>query len=589
MHRNEDFMKRLMMYLKDYKKESILAPLFKLLEAFFELLVPLVMANIIDYGISNRNMGYIGKMGLLLLLLGVVGLASSITAQFFAAKAAVGFSTQLRQALFDHIEDLSFTDIDKAGTSTMITRMTSDVNQVQSGINMTLRLFLRSPIIVFGAMIMAFTIDVKCALIFVVAIPLLSVVVFGIILSTIPMYKKVQSKLDQVLGITRENLTGVRVIRAFHQEAKEADRFRENTEALSAMQIFVGKISACMNPVTYIIVNGAIIALIYTGAVQVNIGNLSQGEVVAIINYMNQILVELVKLANLIVTMTKALACAERVASVFDIGADAAYVGAQDQKLADKVDKSAPFLDFKHISLTYQGAGAPTLQDMNFTVNRGDTVGIIGGTGSGKTSLVNLIPGFYPATEGEILLEGRDIRTMSDEELRGRIGVVPQKAVLFKGTVRSNLQWGKPDATEEEMWKALELAQASEVVDGKPGKLDATVAQNGKNFSGGQRQRLTIARALVRKPEILILDDSASALDYATDAKLRAAIRTLEDKTTTFIVSQRASTIRHADKIIVLDDGEIAGMGTHDELLKDCTVYQEIYYSQYPEQRGGVR
>lgn len=589
MHRNEDFMKRLMMYLKDYKKESILAPLFKLLEAFFELLVPLVMANIIDYGISNRNMGYIGKMGLLLLLLGVVGLASSITAQFFAAKAAVGFSTQLRQALFDHIEDLSFTDIDKAGTSTMITRMTSDVNQVQSGINMTLRLFLRSPIIVFGAMIMAFTIDVKCALIFVVAIPLLSVVVFGIILSTIPMYKKVQSKLDQVLGITRENLTGVRVIRAFHQEAKEADRFRENNEALSAMQIFVGKISACMNPVTYIIVNGAIIALIYTGAVQVNIGNLSQGEVVAIINYMNQILVELVKLANLIVTMTKALACAERVASVFDIGVDAAYVGAQDQKLADKVVKSAPFLDFKHVSLTYQGAGAPTLQDMNFTVNRGDTVGIIGGTGSGKTSLVNLIPGFYPATEGEILLEGRDIRTMSDEELRGRIGVVPQKAVLFKGTIRSNLQWGKPDATEEEMWKALELAQASEVVDGKPGKLDATVAQNGKNFSGGQRQRLTIARALVRNPEILILDDSASALDYATDAKLRAAIRTLEDKTTTFIVSQRASTIRHADKIIVLDDGEIAGMGTHDELLKDCTVYQEIYYSQYPEQRGGVR
>lgn len=577
------------MYLKDYKKESILAPLFKLLEAFFELMVPLVMANIIDYGISNRNMGYIGKMGLLLLLLGVVGLASSITAQFFAAKAAVGVSTKLRQALFDHIEDLSFTDIDKAGTSTMITRMTSDVNQVQSGINMTLRLFLRSPIIVFGAMIMAFTIDVKCALIFVVAIPLLSIVVFGIILSTIPMYKKVQSRLDQVLGITRENLTGVRVIRAFHQEAKEEERFRENNEALSAMQIFVGKISACMNPVTYIIVNGAIIALIYTGAVQVNIGNLSQGEVVAIINYMNQILVELVKLANLIVTMTKALACADRVASVFEIGADAAYMGAQNQKLADKVDKSAPFLDFKHVSLTYQGAGAPTLQDMNFTVNRGDTVGIIGGTGSGKTSLVNLIPGFYPATEGEILLEGRDIKTMSDEELRGRIGVVPQKAVLFKGTIRSNLQWGKPDATEEEMWKALELAQASEVVDGKPGKLDATVAQNGKNFSGGQRQRLTIARALVRNPEILILDDSASALDYATDAKLRAAIRTLEDKTTTFIVSQRASTIRHADKIIVLDDGEIAGVGTHDELLKDCTVYQEIYYSQYPEQRGGVQ
>ncbi len=588
----EDVMKRLMIYLKDYKKESILAPLFKLLEAFFELMVPLVMANIIDYGISNRNMGYIGKMGLCLLLLGVVGLASSITAQFFAAKAAVGFSTKLRQALFNHIEDLSFTDIDKAGTSTMITRMTSDVNQVQSGVNMTLRLFLRSPIIVFGAMIMAFTIDVKCALIFVVAIPLLSIVVFGIILSTIPMYKKVQAKLDQVLGITRENLTGVRVIRAFHQEAKEEERFRENNEALSAQQIFVGKISACMNPVTYVIVNAAIVALIYTGAVQVNIGNLSQGEVVAIINYMNQILVELVKLANLIVTMTKALACAERVASVFEIGAYATEdekKAVLDNSIAAKVDEKAPFLNFNHVSLTYQGAGAPTLQDMNFTVNRGDTVGIIGGTGSGKTSLVNLIPGFYPATEGEILLEGRDIKTMSDEELRGRIGVVPQKAVLFKGTIRSNLAWGKPDATEEEMWKALELAQAAEVVEGKDGKLDAVVAQNGKNFSGGQRQRLTIARALVRNPEILILDDSASALDYATDAKLRAALRTLENKTTTFIVSQRASTIRHADKIIVLDDGEMAGVGTHEELLKNCTVYQEIYYSQYPEQKGGVQ
>ncbi len=585
-------MKRLMIYLKDYKKESILAPLFKLLEAFFELLVPLVMANIIDYGISNQNMGYIGKMGLCLLLLGVVGLASSITAQFFAAKAAVGFSTKLRQALFNHIEDLSFTDIDKAGTSTMITRMTSDVNQVQSGVNMTLRLFLRSPIIVFGAMIMAFTIDVKCALIFVVAIPLLSIVVFGIILSTIPMYKKVQAKLDQVLGITRENLTGVRVIRAFHQEDKEEERFRENNEALSAQQIFVGKISACMNPVTYVIVNAAIVALIYTGAVQVNIGNLSQGEVVAIINYMNQILVELVKLANLIVTMTKALACAERVASVFEIGADATEAEKKavlDHSIAAKVDEKAPFLNFNHVSLTYQGAGAPTLQDMNFTVNRGDTVGIIGGTGSGKTSLVNLIPGFYPATEGGILLEGRDIKTMSDEELRSRIGVVPQKAVLFKGTIRSNLKWGKPDATEEEMWKALELAQAAEVVEGKAGKLDAIVAQNGKNFSGGQRQRLTIARALVRNPEILILDDSASALDYATDAKLRAALRTLENKTTTFIVSQRASTIRHADKIIVLDDGEMAGVGTHEELLKNCTVYQEIYYSQYPEQRGGVQ
>ena len=572
-------MKRLMMYLKDYKKESILAPLFKLLEAFFELMVPLVMANIIDYGISNRNMGYIGKMGLLLLLLGVVGLASSITAQFFAAKAAVGVSTKLRQALFDHIEDLSFTDIDKAGTSTMITRMTSDVNQVQSGINMTLRLFLRSPIIVFGAMIMAFTIDVKCALIFVVAIPLLSVVVFGIILSTIPMYKKVQSRLDQVLGITRENLTGVRVIRAFHQEAKEEERFRENNEALSAMQIFVGKISACMNPVTYIIVNGAIIALIYTGAVQVNIGNLSQGEVVAIINYMNQILVELVKLANLIVTMTKALACAERVASVFDIGADAVYVGVQDQKLADKVDKSAPFLDFKHVSLTYQGAGAPTLQDMNFTVNRGDTVGIIGGTGSGKTSLVNLIPGFYPATEGEILLEGRDIRTMSDEELRGRIGVVPQKAVLFKGTIRSNLQWGKPDATEEEMWKALELAQASEVVDGKPGKLDATVAQNGKNFSGGQRQKVYLAMALAQDTPVILLDEPTAFLDLPNRYELATLLRRLtrdEGKCILFSTHELDIALSLCDSIALIDPPVLRYLPTPDMA---CSGYIERLFS----------
>ena len=575
--------------MKHYKKESIIAPLFKLLEVVFDLLVPMVVAQIIDVGIAGNNRPYIVSRFGILVLMAAVGLCCSFTAQYFAAKASVGCATELRQAVFDHIQALSFTELDTIGTDTLITRLINDINQVQNGINMGLRLLLRSPFIVFGSVVMAFTVNVKCAIVFLVTIPILFVAVFGIMLVSIPLFKKVQAALDRVTGMTRENLNGVRVIRAFHQEAKEADRFRENNEALSAMQIFVGKISACMNPVPYIIVNGAIIALIYTGAVQVNIGNLSQGEVVAIINYMNQILVELVKLANLIVTMTKALACAERVASVFDIGADAAYVGAQNQKLADKVDKSAPFLDFKHVSLTYQGAGAPTLQDMNFTVNRGDTVGIIGGTGSGKTSLVNLIPGFYPATEGEILLEGRDIRTMSDEELRGRIGVVPQKAVLFKGTIRSNLQWGKPDATEEEMWKALELAQASEVVDGKPGKLDATVAQNGKNFSGGQRQRLTIARALVRNPEILILDDSASALDYATDAKLRAAIRTLEDKTTTFIVSQRASTIRHADKIIVLDDGEIAGVGTHDELLKDCTVYQEIYYSQYPEQRGGVQ
>ena len=573
-------MKRLMVYLKDYKKESILAPLFKLLEACFELFVPLVVANIIDYGISNEDMGYIGKMGLILVGLAIVGLVSAITAQFFAAKAAVGFAAQLRQALFNHIQGLNFTNIDKAGTSTMITRMTSDVNQVQSGVNMVLRLFLRSPIIVFGAMIMAFTIDVKSALVFVVAIPVLAVIVFGIMLVTMPLYKKVQGALDKVLGITRENLTGVRVIRAFHQEEQEEARFCEYNDTLTSLQKFVGKISACMNPVTYIVVNGSIIWLIYIGAIQVNVGNLTQGEVVAIINYMSQILVELVKLANLIILITKALACADRVASVFEI---------QNEEETCKVSDSAkklniPFLQFNHVSLTYQGAGAETLQDIHFSVNKGDTIGIIGGTGSGKTSLVNLISKFYPATEGEILLEGRNIKELSDEELRNRVGVVPQKAVLFKGTIRSNLQWGKEDATEEEMWQAIDLAQAREVVEGKAGKLDAQISQNGKNLSGGQRQRLTIARALVRKPEILILDDSASALDYATDAKLRAALRTLENETTTFIVSQRASTIRHADKIIVLDDGEMAGVGTHEELLENCAVYQEIYYSQYPKQ-----
>ncbi len=587
-------MKRLMVYLKDYKKESILAPLFKLLEACFELFVPLVVANIIDYGISNEDMGYIGKMGLILVGLAIVGLVSAITAQFFAAKAAVGFAAKLRQALFNHIQGLNFTNIDKAGTSTMITRMTSDVNQVQSGVNMVLRLFLRSPIIVFGAMIMAFTIDVKSALVFVVAIPVLAVIVFGIMLVTMPLYKKVQGALDKVLGITRENLTGVRVIRAFHQEEQEEARFCEYNDTLTSLQKFVGKISACMNPVTYIVVNGSIIWLIYIGAIQVNVGNLTQGEVVAIINYMSQILVELVKLANLIILITKALACADRVASVFDIQNEEETCKGSKRQMIKKTageSKSAkkqtvPFLQFNHVSLTYQGAGADTLQDIHFTVNKGDTIGIIGGTGSGKTSLVNLIPKFYPATEGEILLEGRNIKEISDDELRNRVGVVPQKAVLFKGTIRSNLQWGKADATEEEMWQAIDLAQAREVVEGKAGKLDAQISQNGKNLSGGQRQRLTIARALVRKPEILILDDSASALDYATDAKLRAALRTLENETTTFIVSQRASTIRHADKIIVLDDGEMAGVGTHEELLENCAVYQEIYYSQYPKQTG---
>ena len=630
-------MKRLLKYLSDYKKETVLAPLFKLLEAGFELLVPLVMANIIDRGIADKDMGYIGKMGACLLALAVVGLVASITAQFFAAKAAVGFSAKLRQALFDHIQGLNFTNIDKAGTSTMITRMTSDINQVQSGVNMVLRLFLRSPIIVFGAMIMAFTIDMKSAMIFVVAIPLLAVVVFGIMVWTMPLYKKVQAGLDRVLGITRENLTGVRVIRAFHKEAEEEARFQDYTKALADSQIFVGKISAVMNPVTYVIVNGAIIAQIYTGAIQVHVGNLTQGEVVAIINYMSQILVELVKLANLIVTITKALACADRLAGVFEIRNEDAgaaemvtgsaversditeYIGgynaAQKSEEYGAVRQTAdaeqtisagqtadnegsvsdeasiqehremPYIEFDHVSLTYADAGAETLRDISFSVNKGETVGVIGGTGSGKTSLVNLIPGFYPATEGVVRLEGQDIRRLPETSLRSRVGVVPQKAVLFKGTIRSNLQWGKPDATEEEMWRSIDLAQAREVVEGKEGALDAEIAQSGKNLSGGQRQRLTIARALVRRPEILILDDSASALDYATDAKLRAALRSIEGETTTFIVSQRASTIRHADKIIVLDDGEMAGIGTHEELLADCGVYQEIYHSQYPEER----
>ncbi|MBQ4537871.1 MAG: ABC transporter ATP-binding protein [Lachnospiraceae bacterium] len=582
-------MKKLLVYLKDYKKESVLAPLFKLLEASFELFVPLVVANIIDIGIANEDIGYIGKMGLCLLALAIIGLAFAITAQFFAAKAAVGFSAKLRQALFEHIQGLSFSNIDKAGTSTMITRMTSDVNQVQSGVNMVLRLFLRSPIIVFGAMIMAFTIDVKSALVFVVAIPLLAVVVFGIMLWTIPLYKKVQGHLDKVLGITRENLTGVRVIRAFHQEETEEERFVENNSALAAAQTFVGKISACMNPVTYVIVNAAVIVLIYIGAVQVNIGNLTQGEVMAILNYMSQILVELVKLANLIILLTKALASADRVAAVLEIGEDGDGVDGAKETSTKSANADTPYLVFDHVSLTYKGAGAETLQDIHFTVNKGDTIGIIGGTGSGKSSLVNMIPGFYPVTEGAIYLEGKNIKEIPAEELRNRMGVVPQKAVLFKGTIRSNLLWGKADATEEEMWKALELAQAKEIVEGKDGKLNSKVSQSGKNLSGGQRQRLTIARALIRNPEILILDDSASALDYATDAKLRAALRTLEEKTTTFIVSQRASTIRHADKIIVLDDGEMAGVGTHEELLANCEVYQEIYYSQYQkEEKGGT-
>ncbi len=592
-----------MKYLKSYRKECIIAPLFKLLEACFELFVPLVIVRIIDVGVGQGDKTCVLQMGALLIVLAVIGLSCAVTAQFFAAKAAVGFSTKLREVLFGHIEGLSFTEVDQAGTSTMITRMTSDVNQVQSGVNMTLRLFLRSPIVVFGAMIMAFTIDVEMALVFVVAIPLLALIVFGIMLITMPLYKKVQGGLDKVLGITRENLTGVRVIRAFHQEQREEERFQENNQNLTNMQKFVGKISACMNPVTYVIVNVAAIVLIYKGGLKVEIGDLSQGQVVAILDYMAQILVELVKLANLIILMTKAMACADRVAAVLEIGENADDDAEGERTTAgdaDAEDRKVPFisesvrgrkggfLTFDHVSLKYKGAGEETLEDVSIDVRRGDVIGVIGGTGSGKTSFVNLIPKFYEATKGSITLDGKNLQDHDETELRKRIGVVPQKAVLFQGTIRSNLLWGKEDATDEEMWRALELAQAKEIVEGKDGMLEAEVAQNGRNFSGGQRQRLTIARALIRRPEILILDDSASALDYATDAKLRNSIKSIKDETTTFIVSQRASSIRHADQILVLEDGRVAGLGTHDELLENCEVYQEIYYSQYPEERKGA-
>jgi ABC-type multidrug transport system fused ATPase/permease subunit len=592
----ENAMKKLLIYLKDYKKETVLAPLFKMLEATFELFVPLVMARIIDEGIQQADVPGVLRLGLLLIALGVIGLVCSITAQYYAAKAAVGFSTQLKHALMEHIQKLSFTEIDTLGTSTMITRMTSDVNQMQNGVNMVLRLFLRSPFIVFGAMIMAFTIDVKAALIFVVTIPLLSVVVFGIMMITMPMYKNVQAGLDKVLNSTRENLTGARVIRAFNKEKEEIAGFEEKNERLADMQLFVGKISALTNPVTYIIINVATIVLLYTGAVRVNEGSITQGQVVALVNYMSQILIELVKLANLIITITKALACANRIENVLELQSsmewgqdgEAASVGStasvSDMALTQKVntnDKDADYVvEFDHVHLHYAGAGAESLSDIDFKVKRGQTVGIIGGTGSGKSSLVNLIPRFYDASKGTVKIDGRNVKVCSMEELRGKVGVVLQKAVLFHGTVRDNLRWGKEDATDAEVWEALEIAQAKEFVEQKEGKLDAQVAQEGRNLSGGQRQRLTIARALVGKPEILILDDSTSALDYATDAALRHAIRNMEGNMTVFIVSQRTASLQYADQIIVLDDGEVVGLGTHQELLENCKVYQEIYYSQ---------
>ena len=574
-------MRKLLRFLKDYKKESILSPLFKLLEASFELFVPLVMAAIIDTGIGNKDGGFILKMCGILILLAIVGLTCSITAQYFAAKAAVGFATKVRHALFDHIQKLSYTEMDTAGTDTMITRMTSDINQAQSGVNMVLRLFLRSPFIVFGAMIMAFTIDVKAALIFVVTIPVLSVVVFGIMIITIPLFRRVQASLDKVLGVTRENLTGSRVIRAFNKEQEEIADFDESNERLTDVQLFVGKISALMNPLTYIIINVALVILIWTGAIQVNIGKISQGEVVALVNYMSQILVELVKLANLIITVTKAIACGNRVQSIFEM--ETSMVDGNGSKKED----TGYTVEFRNVSMRYKGAGADTLTGIDFKAKPGDTIGIIGGTGSGKSSVVNLIPRFYDVTEGQVMVDGMDVREYKITDLRDKIGIVPQKAVLFAGTVRSNLAWGKEDATEEEMQQALSVAQAAEVVDKKDGKLDAEVEQGGKNFSGGQKQRLTIARALVKQPEILIMDDSSSALDYATDAKLRQAIHNMPSRPTVFIVSQRAASIMYADKIIVLYDGTVAGTGTHEELLKDCSVYQEIYYSQFKRTEGG--
>lgn len=571
-------MKSLLVYLKDYKKESILGPLFKLLEASFELIVPLVVASMIDVGIANSDKGYVVRMCLIMAALGLTGLISSVTAQYFAAKAAVGFATKLRHALFAHIESLSFTNMDKEGTSTLITRMTSDINQVQSGVNLVLRLFLRSPFIVFGAMIMAFTVDVKTAFIFVVVIPLLSVVVFGVMLASIPLFDKVQRNLDQVLGTTRENLTGVRVIRAFGKEEHEIEKFDTQTDGLRKVQMTAARISALMNPFTYIIINGGLMVLIYTGAVRVEMGILTQGQVVALVNYMSQILVELVKLANLIITVTKAVACGNRVQSVFEIPAG---METGDRKAEQQRPEERGTVDFEGVSMKYHEGGEEALTDITFHAKKGDTIGVIGGTGSGKTTLVHLIPRFYDITEGSVRVDGVDVRDYDVTKLRDKIGIVMQKAVLFKGSIRENLLWGNENATDEELWQALKISQAEEFVLQKEGGLDAPIEQEGRNLSGGQKQRLSIARALVKKPEILILDDSASALDYATDAKLRKAIKEMPDETTVFIVSQRASSLMHADLVIVLDDGCVAAMGKHEQLLKSCEVYQEIYYSQF--------
>ena len=576
-------MKKLLIYLKAYRKEACLAPIFKMLEAVFELFVPLVIKGIIDYGIAAEDRAYCLRMGLLLLLLAVIGLAMATTAQWFSAKAAAGFAAKIKQVLMEHIQKLSYTELDTIGTSTLITRMTSDVNQVQTGTNLVLRLFMRSPFIVFGSMIMAFTIDFKAAMIFVITIPLLSVVVFGIMLSSIPLYKKVQSQLDRVLGITRENLTGVRVIRAFNKEEEEISHFKAENEQFTRLQTFVGKISALMNPLTFVIVNSAILVLVWTGAWRVEGGILTQGAVVALVNYMSQILVELIKLADLIINITKAVACGNRIQKVLEVEPS---MENGSKECVEEKNTQENAVDFNHVSLTYAGAGAPSLTDIDLHVKTGQTIGIIGGTGSGKTSVVNLIPRFYDATQGNVLVLGKPVKEHDMESLRSQIAVVPQKAVLFAGTIRENMKWGKEDATDEEIMEALTIAQAAEVVQKKEGGLDAFVEQGGKNLSGGQRQRLTIARALVRKPRILILDDSASALDFATDAALRKAIREMKNAPTVFIVSQRTSSIRFADQILVLDDGKSVGVGTHDELLTTCSVYKEIYDSQYKKTDG---
>lgn len=576
-------MRNLLIYLKDYKKESIIGPLFKLLEATFELIVPVIMAHIIDIGIKNQDMLYIWKMGAVLVIFGILGLTCSLLAQYFAAKAAVGFGTALRHDLFWHIENLSHAEVDKAGSSTLVVRMTSDVNQVQSGVNLVLRLFLRSPFIVVGALVMAFTINWKAAMVFVVTVPLLAFVIYGIMVITIPLYKKVQRELDEVLLTTRENLTGVRVIRAFRTQKLERETFEHKSDVLMAIQMHVGKISASLNPLTYIIVNAGIIAVIWFGGIQVNVGDMTQGEVIALVNYMTQTLLALVALANLIITFTKALASAGRINEVFAMK-PGIVDGNEKESAVQQTEEAKTAVSMEDVTFYYQKSKEPALEHISFTAKKGETIGIIGGTGSGKSTLVSLIPRFYDVTEGRVFVNGKDVREYKVENLRSKVGMVPQKAVLFHGTIRDNMKMGREDASDEEIFEALKTAQALEIVENKPGKLDTVLSEGGKNLSGGQRQRLTIARALVRNPEVLILDDSASALDFATDANLRKAIAEDTNDMTVFIVSQRAASIMHADKIIVLDDGQMVGYGTHQELLKQCEVYQEICYSQFSKE-----